>query len=224
MAGASKIVDLATRTDMLLPAASVLSGSIKTSFEQANDLFAMDKAQMLAVDQLTAAELVAAAAERAAAPRPAVSGLGLTPAVLESELAAAVAAVTRADLSSAREAVATLDRRLADEQAAAALVAAVIGRIDAPRDPLVQVGLLGTDFGPTLTLARAAVGAIDLASTTTHVGAIDQALGEASLQGAIRLGLALALVLVAAVAVAWWRRRARASLATRAVDPPAKPG
>jgi hypothetical protein len=213
---ASKAHEYVTRADTALPEASVFNGAVRTLFEGATDNLDVDKLGLRAFDQFQAAELVAAAKARVEGPREAATALGVTPSGLAAELAAAVSAVTQADLDAATGAVALIDTRLADEQKAAALVATVAERLGGSLDPLARVGLLGTDAQPTLTAARAAVGAIDLEAARMHVAAVDKLLADAPVLGAIRLGVVLVLILGAAIAVLTLRRRRR----IRAADVP----
>lgn len=175
----------------------------------------MKAVEAAAADQVTAAEAVAAALQRATAPRPGMEALGLTPNAFGPEVDAALAALAAADLPAATAAVAALDQRLADEAAAAQLVRDAQAGIDASRDPFRWIGLLGADFGPQLTTALAAVATADVPGAQAATSAINQVLADSPIQGAIRLAAVLALVLLmVGIAFVLRRRRARARLAT----------
>ncbi len=192
------------KADRLLPDADVGSGAIRGLFEGALDAPALSRAAAAARDQSEAAAAVAAATARVAAPRPVLEALGLPPAKLEAELATAVAAVAQADRAAAGAALDLIDRELADEQAAAQLVGEARDHVAAPRDPLQELGLLGTDFVHRLLEAEGAVQAINLDSTRALTASIDADLAGARLGGLIRL--AAASVLAGALAIAVRRR------------------
>ncbi len=214
LASAAAVIDAAHKADTLVPRANVLAGALRTRFQETTDPAVMKEVEAAAADQVTAAEAVAAALLRVAAPRPGVEALGLTPNAFGPEVDAALGAVAAADLPAATVAVAALDQKLADEAAAAQAVTDAKAGIDAPRDPLRWIGLLGADFGPQLSTAMAAVGAADVAGAQGATAAINQVLADSPVQGAIRLAVVLALVLLmVGIAFVLRRRRARARLA-----------
>ena len=215
LASAAVVIDAARKADALVPRAHVLAGALRARFQEATDPAAMKAVEAAAADQVTAAEAVAAALQRATAPRPGMEALGLTPNAFGPEVDAALAALAAADLPAATADVAALDQRLADEAAAAQLVRDAQAGIDASRDPFRWIGLLGADFGPQLTTALAAVATADVPGAQAATSAINQVLADSPIQGAIRLAAVLALVLLmVGIAFVLRRRRARARLAT----------
>jgi hypothetical protein len=106
--------------------------------------------------------------------------------------------------------------KASDQRIAAEAVAEAKGAATAPRDPLEQVGLIGTDLDPWLAAGVAAVASIDLATARARADQVNAALAAAPGLGAIRLGAALGLVLFVGLGFLLVRRR-RAAARARAV-------
>jgi hypothetical protein len=196
-------------TARILPEANALTGPVRAMFENAATLTELAAAQRRAMDQQTAAELVAGVKARATAARADVVKLGLSGKDLASALQDAVAAVAAADLERTTPAVAAIDKALSDEASAAASMAGAKDRLDAPRDPLASLGLMGTDLQPTFDAGVAAVVAGDPGTAAAAAATIEAALDGAAQQGAIRLAIVLGVLLLAAVVVYLVARRRR---------------
>ena len=101
---------------------------------------------------------------------------------------------------------AALDRA-SEQKAAADLVTAAKRKVDAERNIVDQIGLLGTDLQPIVVSGIAAVTNIDLAAAQVHALRIDRALTDAPTEGVIRVGAAVGLLLLLVLALALLRRR-----------------
>lgn len=124
------------------------------------------------------------------------------------------AATTQADLEAALAAA-------TDRLAAAETVASASAAMTAPRDFVMQVGVLGTDLQPLLDAAIQAVRVEDLAAARSGSEAIQAALADAPKQGQVRLllGIGIPVLLLLALAfVLFRRRRRRAGLAPATVS------
>jgi hypothetical protein len=85
-------------------------------------------------------------------------------------------------------------QRAADQERAAEAVARAKASLAAPQDVLVQVGLLGTDLGPTLSAGVEAVRQADLATAQDKADQVRATLADAGGQGMIRLAIAVVLL------------------------------
>lgn len=129
------------------------------------------------------------------------------------------AAKVTADLQAALD-------RANEQKAAAGLISAAARKVDAQRDILAQIGLLGTDLHPMVVAGIAAVTTVDLAAAQAEASRIDRTLADAPNQGLIRVGAVIGLLLLLVVGLALVRRlrqRQRAVLAT-AIAGAAEPG
>ncbi len=194
--------------DHALPEAHVLAGPVKARFEGAKTAGDMTAVAVQAADQRSAAELVAAAKAKLAAPRDNVTKLGLTGKDLAALLVEAIRAVGAADAEAARVKAAAITTTLSDEAAAAETVVAASDKVDASNDILSTIGLIGTDLPAMVATGVAAVAAVDPSAATAAASTIDRVLSDAPQQGIIRLATVLVLVLLVAVAVMLLRRRA----------------
>lgn len=125
------------------------------------------------------------------------------------------AATKQADLDAA---LAAADDRLA----AAGEVAAARTAFAAPRDLVMQVGMLGTELRPTIDAAVQAIQDDDLAAARTGAQAVQAALADAPQQGQLRLAIAIGVPLFLLLVLAFWlfrRRRRRAALAVVGAGP-----
>jgi hypothetical protein len=111
---------------------------------------------------------------------------------------------------------ADLDAALAaanDRLDAAGTVAAARDALAAPRDLVMQAGLLGADLQPTLDAAIEAIEDDDPATARSGAQAIQAALADAPQQGQLRLmlGIGIPLLLLLLVAFVLFRRRRRSA-------------
>jgi hypothetical protein len=104
-----------------------------------------------------------------------------------------------------------------DELAAVKAVVDAEARLDAPRDLLTSVGLLGTDPSVPLPAAKTAAAAADLGATTAQVALITTVLDGASQQGLTRTAIAVVVTLLVLLLVALIVRRRRRAASRRAL-------
>ena len=118
------------------------------------------------------------------------------------------AAKTDADLKAASQ-------KAGDELAAAKAVADAQARLDAPRDVLTQIGLLGSDPATALPAAKSAAAAADLPGATTQAALITTTLAGASQQGLARVAIAVVVTLLVLLLLTLVTRRRRQAGARR---------